>query len=117
MQDIYAYPYWHEILRHFALTPCQPTDADLLQAAAAFRGGGESEHHLAFKQWLHDHPEQLNLPKRFRRRALECPLPSGDVVDVLFEYADEWIAVEAKSHIPVKRTWRAIFINASSIAP
>jgi hypothetical protein len=74
--------------------------APLLKAAHdAGRGsGGESEHHLKFKEYIASNPQILGLPRSLRY-ATEYGLPSGDTIDILFRHGDNWIGVEVKSHI------------------
>jgi hypothetical protein len=61
------------------------------------------------KEFIAANPQVVGLPTGLRGE-LECPLPSGDCVDVLFENGDAWIAVEVKArHSPEADVVRGIF--------
>lgn len=61
-------------------------------------GGGESDAHLKLKQYVAEHPEELDIHDVLVAD-IERQLLSGDRLDVFFETAKEVIAVEVKSHI------------------
>ena len=61
------------------------------------------------KEFIAANLQVVGLPTGLRGE-LECPLPSGDCVDVLFENGDAWIAVEVKArHSPEADVVRGIF--------
>ncbi len=69
-----------------------------LQAARTFKGGGESAEQQKLKTFVASRPGLLSLPSECRGE-LEYPLPSGDIVDVLFKTEKCWVGAEVKSRI------------------
>jgi hypothetical protein len=110
LQKIYFYPRWFVVLDHFSLPHPTSDFTRLVRAASASRGGGESEAHRGFKEWIATQPRALGLSDRIANGVCEYPLPSGDVVDVYFTQTSECIAVETKSKISdVNDITRGIF--------
>lgn len=99
LSEIYIYKGWSELLSQLGLDVCPPQNEALLEAAGAMQAGGEGPLHKQCKQLIYSAPELLKLPKRTLQSEMESRLPSGDVVDVLFKYQSEWVAVEVKSRI------------------
>ena len=58
--------------------------------------GGESEEHKKLKGYAQEHPELFGVSRNAKSN-VEYPLPSGDLLDVLFKDGDKWTAVEVKS--------------------
>ncbi len=84
---------WNDILQQLDLLPV------LVSSTPSYRrGGGESEHHLALKQYIQAHPHIVGANANDAAH-VEYAFPSLDKVDVLFQGADRWLAVEVKSHI------------------
>jgi hypothetical protein len=94
-QDVFLYPKWNVVLRHFGLAPAHPIQA--LAAAAFSGGGGESQRHKDLKNAIAKDSSLVGLS--FRAGRTEYPLPSGDFLDVCFETTDELAAVEVKTRI------------------
>lgn len=112
LAEVYAYPRWLDVLRHFHIEPAGPgIQPDLLQRAAGFRGtGGEGEAHLALKRYIASNPQAVGITQRVLRTVEEYRLPTGDEVDVIFELRREVIAVEVKSvHSPEEDLVRGVF--------
>ncbi|WP_082702668.1 hypothetical protein [Pseudacidovorax intermedius] len=110
LSHISAYPHWHQVLAAFGLPPVSQDYGALLQQAAAFRGGGESEDHRRLKEYVAQHPELVGLPSSSARGDTEHSLPSGDSLDVSFSHADEWVAVEVKSaRSPIQDVVRGLY--------
>lgn len=63
-----------------------------------FGSGGESPEHKALKEFVKQTPSLFGVQDGAQRFA-EYPLPSMDVIDVLFKEQDKWTAVEVKSTI------------------
>jgi hypothetical protein len=109
-KKVYLYPRWLEVLEHFKLPQPISDFTRLVRAASTAGRGGESEAHRNFKEWVATQPKILGLPERIANGACEYPLPSGDVADVLFTHASEFIAIETKSYISdVNDITRGIF--------
>lgn len=97
---IFAYPEWDFVLRAYSMEPATLNVADLVRKAAEIgRGGGESDEHKRFKEYIANHPDTVGLPATMTQADLEYRLPSGDEVDILFRRGDEWVGVEVKSHL------------------
>jgi hypothetical protein len=96
---IYSYRRWHEVLDVLGLKPSSPSFEKIIAAAAAYRGGGESEHHRKLKEFVAMHPEIVNLPPSSPKGDTEFQLPSGDSLDVSFARGKMWVAAEVKSLI------------------
>lgn len=100
---IFAYPKWPAVLAAVDLTPTTVNFAKLNEAAARGGfGGGESERHRQFKEYVAAHPSVLGLPSGTALGRVEHPLPSGDLLDVVFQNRSDWIAAEVKSSISSK---------------
>src|SRR5690606_23832514 len=57
----------------------------------------ESPEHRKLKEWVARNPQRIGLPTQFGKGKTEVCLPSGDEVDVLFEYGMRFATVEVKS--------------------
>jgi hypothetical protein len=99
LQKVFFYPRWFDVLDHFLLPHPTSDFTRLVRAASVGRGGGESEAHRNFKEWVATQPQVLGLSDRIANSVCEYPLPSGDMVDVYFTQTSECIAVETKSNI------------------
>ena len=98
---VFEYHRWGEILAKCHLEPLSlgaPLETLLEEAAASMppQGGGEKEDHRVLKEFVKAHPDCIDLKQRFTRRSTECPLLSGDQMDVFFESANELVCVEVK---------------------
>lgn len=98
--EVYAYPYWADVLDACKLTPATPEARDIIGRAKTGRGGGggEGEEHRRLKDRVASSPNLLGLPPT-ARATKEAPLPSGDRIDVLFEAGHRLVAVEVKSSV------------------
>lgn len=97
MHQIYAYPKWHTVLRELKLEPIAQNFSDIVAKASNFQAGGESEDHLALKEFVKNHPDVVGLAGRYGPGTSEKCLPSGDRIDVFFDAGQEWVGVEVKS--------------------
>lgn len=98
--EIYAYPYWRDVLDACELDSASPEVIDLVAEAKTGRsgGGGEGEEHRRLKNRVANNPGLVGLPST-AHATKEAPLPSGDRIDVLFDSARRLLAVEVKSSI------------------
>jgi hypothetical protein len=80
----------------FDLEPAETDFTDIVAAARNFRGGGETEAHKALKRFVAQNPDVVGLPDGIKAE-IECPLLSGDCLDVSFKTKKLWAAVEVKS--------------------
>jgi hypothetical protein len=99
--DVYAYPYWNDVLEECGLTPATTGATEIIEQAKSGRGGGggEGEEHRRLKEYVSATPQIVGLPQGVPRGQLEAPLPSGDRIDVLFSSRHRLHAVEVKSRI------------------
>ena len=99
---VYSFNQWIEVLTELGLEQVKPVDYQKLvnQLNIGFREGtGESEFHKKLKGFVSKNPQLLDLPKDTSKGTIEYPLPSGDIVDVMFFTKTDWVAVEVKSKI------------------
>ncbi|WP_146402494.1 hypothetical protein [Pseudobythopirellula maris] len=96
--DIFAYPKWLEVLPALGLSLAETVPSDMIEAARAFRGGPESEHHKALKDLVLNNPRLLGIPVRSKGE-LEFALPSADRIDVFFTSGRKQFGIEVKSSI------------------
>jgi hypothetical protein len=99
--DVYAYPFWRNVLEACKLTPASDDAAsDILEKAKTGKsgGGGEGEEHRSLKEYVANNPSIVGMPANSRGKT-EAPLPSGDKIDVLFEEPKRLVAIEVKSKI------------------
>jgi hypothetical protein len=107
MERAYAYPHWDEVLAALDLKPLESSGvARLMQQARFIRGRGgagskESLAHRQLKERIAADPRLVGLPRSMGPGVVEYSLPSGDVVDVVFEASSVRVAVEVKSSISV----------------
>jgi hypothetical protein len=101
LQQIFSYSRWGEVLKALALQPTQTNFSAHIPSAEKSKGigGGESEHHKLLKNYVAQHPESIGLTVSASLGVTECPLPSGDSLDVSFKSKKIWIGVEVKSAI------------------
>lgn len=100
LQKIFAYPRWLDVLHTLGLKYEPAKDySPLAKEVQQRRGKGESEYHKQFKEYVSQNPQILKLPKSIGPGLTEYPLPSGDIVDVLFKGKTDWVAAEIKSRI------------------
>jgi hypothetical protein len=96
---IFAYHRWGDVLAALGL---EPNDADFkaaIDGAARYESRGESAQHKMLKEYIAANPEVVGLKSRSAPGRQECPLPSGDRLDVLFYHSSCRTAVEVKSRI------------------
>jgi hypothetical protein len=94
--DIYGYPKWDEVLKALEL-PLPESDIDgLLEKAANFHAGGESEAHKRLKLAIAEDPTLIGLPASCQCVGVEHRLPSGDSLDLLLKHRRTEYAIEVK---------------------
>ena len=96
---VFSYPKWLDVLEELGLSPAEPLNPQLVPPVDRRGGAGESAAHKRLKDYIALHPRAVGLNKSIAPGTKEFVLPSGDVVDVLFQNAKRRIAVEVKSHI------------------
>lgn len=100
--EIYLYPNWDWVLNQLGLETIK-TDYSkklkplILNSKGGF-GGGESQQHKDFKNYLANHPTLFDLSSDLIG-VTEYELPSLDKIDVRFESKLDIVGVEAKSII------------------
>ncbi len=95
LAEVYAYPGWRRVLRELELPEPSPFDQNRLDEAARVRAQGEGEGHRRLKEHVAAHPGLLGLHAAAESE-MELPLPSGDVVDVLFRAPGCWHVAKVK---------------------
>lgn len=99
LMKIYTFQHWDWVLEQLELAPL-PTNLDKeLEGAKNVKGGGESEQHKKFKEFISKNPAVLGLSADIGIGKQEYTLPSADTVDVLFTERNLKIGVEVKSNI------------------
>lgn len=101
LAEVFAYPRWNKVLAALGLQPISDDFKSVVDAAAKYQAGGESEEHKALKRYVAENPRIIDLPSRAGPGEQEHSLPSGDSVDVFFLHASVRTAVEVKSRISV----------------
>jgi len=99
LTKIYTFQRWDWVLKQLALEPVLTNLDEELKKAKNFGGGGESELHKKFKEFISKNPNVLGLSNGLENGIQEYKLPSADTVDVLFTDKDLKIGVEVKSSI------------------
>lgn len=99
LQQVYAYPYWHDVLEHLNLQPAGAAVIPQNQNTPSGFGGGESPAHKALKEYVALHPDIVGLHPDVDDGETEAPLLSGDSLDVSFTTPELWVAAEVKSRI------------------
>jgi hypothetical protein len=100
-RDIWDYPRWDDVLRHFQLAPAIPAKSRELEAIATkarhSKGGGETEDHRKLKNYVKEKPQAIGLPATLSGKT-EYAFQSADKIDVLFKSQSQskWIGVEVK---------------------
>jgi hypothetical protein len=108
LEKVFAYRGWPSLLQAFELDPAKGSYSQILSKAksigatresraASFGSGGESPEHRRLKLFVAKSPGIVGLPPSISNGNTEVPLPSGDVLDVLFQHGQDNIAVEVKS--------------------
>lgn len=96
---IYSYPKWGEVLEALGLQPAETNLESLVEEAARFRAGGESESHRRLKLAIASDPKLVGLTRSCKCVGVEHPLPSGDSLDVYLTDRRSHYAIEVKSAI------------------
>lgn len=102
--EVYAYPYWQEVLDVCNLAPATNDATGIIAEAKTGKsgGGGEGNEHRRLKEYVAANPDTVGLPPNLTPGTTEAPLPSGDKIDVLFSSQGRLVAVEVKSKISNK---------------
>lgn len=99
LSRIYTFQHWDWVLERLSLEPLTINVYQELEKARSIRGGGESESHKRFKEWVSRNPKKLGLDPIIENIILEYKLYSGDSIDVLFSNDKLMVGVEVKSKI------------------
>jgi hypothetical protein len=99
LTEIYSYEKWDWVLDQLGLEPVRIDLNEEFEKAKNIRGGGESESHRKFKEYVSKNPNVIGLPTRLKNGSLEKKLFSGDCLDIFFEDKKLDIGVEVKSKI------------------
>ena len=99
LTKIYTFQRWDWVLKQLALEPILTNLDDELEEAKKIGGGGESELHKKFKEFISKNPSVLGLNSDLQNGIQEYKLPSADTVDVLFTDKELKIGVEVKSSL------------------
>lgn len=99
LQHIYAYPHWDRVLEELELEPADVNFTKEIAKASSNLGGGESHEHKRLKDYVAKNPKVVGLPASSTFGTTEFRLPSGDSLDVSFNLAKQWLAVEVKSNL------------------
>lgn len=99
LEEIFAYQDWDLVLNYLSLDPLELDLEEKLEKAKSMRGGGESESHRKFKEFVSKNPGSIGLNHALANGLMEQPLPSGDTLDILFTDKELKIGVEVKSQI------------------
>jgi len=102
LAKVYTFNQWDWILSLLGLEPLVEDLQVELDKAKNILGGGESEDHRKFKEWISKNPQAIGLKGTLSNGETEYKLPSGDSIDILFMDKDLLIAVEVKSKISKK---------------
>ena len=109
--DIWGYPKWDAVLKHFGIPPVVPANTlePIATKAKYGKGGGETEDHRTLKAYLASNPQRLGLPKNALKQE-EYPFISVDRIDILFKCRSTWVGVEVKgSNADEPELMRGIF--------
>ncbi|QGW66689.1 hypothetical protein GOY17_18415 [Lysobacter soli] len=98
LQRVTAFEGWRGLLADLGLKPQVLDFSAALEAAAAYRGAGESAEHKQLKEFVARNPAVIGLSPAITGDT-ELPLPSGDCLDVSFKSRGAWVAAEIKSTI------------------
>lgn len=99
LSRVFAYTKWPSVLAELGLSEASLPDLDILRNAGRSGGAGESEFHKSLKEYVALHPECIGLSNGLSPGQMEFLLPSGDVLDILFQSVQKRIGVEIKSRI------------------
>lgn len=97
LENIYDFGDWDWVLQQLGLSPVVVSVAKVINTT--YKGGGESEHHKKFKEFISKNPKLLGLSHNVVLDKIEYNFSSGDAVDVMFKEKSLMIAVEVKSDI------------------
>ncbi len=107
---IYEYNYWDDVLDELELEQAANNASVEIEAAKGWGSGGEGEEHRQLKRLLCNNPHLVGLEQGDPAGNPEYDLPSGDSVDVVFDYASQLHAVEVKpANAPVGDITRGLF--------
>lgn len=99
LQHIYSYPHWERVLAELELEPAEVNFTTEIVKAAGNLGGGESPEHKRLKDYVAKNPKIVGISVSSAIGVTEFRLPSGDSLDVSFDLAKQWLAVEVKSRL------------------
>ena len=99
LAKIFTFQDWDWVLDELGLEPVIADIEEEIKIAKNRKGGGESEQHKKFKEFIAKNPSAVGLSENLEVGEIEYCLPSADTVDVLFREKSQKIGVEAKSII------------------
>lgn len=99
LAKIFTFQDWDWVLDELGLEPIAADIEEEIKIAKNRKGGGESEQHKKFKEFIAKNPSALGLNENLGVGEIEYGLPSADTVDVLFREKSQKIGVEVKSII------------------
>ena len=97
LRDVFYFNQWDRVLNEFGLAPFQKNFNIKNSKVFGYGGGGESNAHKKFKEFISTNPQLIGLPNRISPGKIEFKLPSTDAVDILFVNGSELIGVEVKA--------------------
>lgn len=93
----FAFPDWFKVLQELDLKPANDDEAiRSVEHARHMHGTGEGAAHKALKDRILASPSLVGLPQHPRSRQCEYSIPSGDSIDVRFDFGSMEAAVEVK---------------------
>lgn len=95
LASIYFYSRWDDVLHELRLRPLEQNFNNEIKKAS-HRGGGEGLLHNAMKRYIANNPAKLDNVYIRLKPEVECPLPSGDSLDISLRGRKKWIGVEVK---------------------
>lgn len=99
LAQVFAYPKWLDVLRELGLPAADLPDISLVYGEQSGRGSGEGEAHRLLKLEIAKNPTLIGLSASLAPGTTEFSLPSGDIIDVVFQGRQRRIGVEVKSSI------------------
>lgn len=97
LAKIYSYQDWLWVLDELEIE--HPIFPKISEPTQSKKGSGESQGHKQLKEYIANNPTVIGLTESWPKGEVEYSLPSGDSVDVMFQWRKQLVAVEVKSSI------------------